>query len=403
MTNFKNDFPILKRRFYDKTFTYLDSAATTQKPQQVIDAINYYYTHENANVHRGIYRLSEESTARFEAARRSVQHLLNAQKFCEIVFTSGTTESINLVAASFGQAFVNEGDEIIISAMEHHSNIVPWQLLCQRSGAKLKVIPIDDSGVLDLSAFKAMLNSRVKLVSIVHVSNVLGVVNPVKEIIDMAHGANIPVLLDGAQALPHMAVDVQSLDCDFYAFSSHKMYGPTGMGGLYAKERWLEQMPPYQGGGDMIRIVSYEASTYNELPHKFEAGTPNMAGAAGLDAAIQYLLSIGYDAITLFENELYHYAESQLAQVPGLRIIGEASQKAGALSFVMKDVHPHDLSSILDHEAIAIRAGHHCAMPLMNRLGLAATARVSFGVYNDKSDIDRLVAGLHKALALFVG
>ena len=404
MTNiYRQDFPILKRTFYDKPFAYLDSAATTQKPQSVIDAVGRYYSHGNANVHRGIYRLSEEATKAYDSGRQAVRSLINADKVEEIIFTRGTTESINLVASSFGQAFVKAGDEILISTMEHHSNIVPWQILCDQRGATLKVIPMSDDGVLDLDAYKKLLTSKVKIVGVTHISNALGIVNPVEKMIELAHAVNIPVLIDGAQAVPHQAVDVTALDCDFYAFSAHKMYGPTGIGVLYAKEKWLEQMPPYQGGGDMIHTVSFEKTTYAPLPLKFEAGTPNMAGVAGLEAAINYINSVDYVALMAHERTLYAYAEQQLAEVEGLRIIGKAPEKRSVISFVMDGVHPHDLSTILDQEGVAIRAGHHCAMPLMKRLGLAATARMSLGIYSDQSDIDRLCVGLHKAVELFCG
>jgi cysteine desulfurase/selenocysteine lyase len=403
MSDIKAQFPILKRHFYDRPLVYLDSAATTQKPQCVIDAVSYFYENENANVHRGIYKLSEEATKNYEDARQAVAQLIDAPNTNDIVFTKGTTESINLVATSYGRKFVNGGDEIIISTMEHHSNIVPWQLLCERTGATLKIIPMNDDGVLDLKAYKKLLNPRVKMVGVVHVSNALGIVNPIKEMIELAHETGIPVLVDGAQALPHMQVSMKELDCDFYAFSGHKMYGPTGIGGLYAKSHWLEQMPPYQGGGDMIRIVTFEKTEYNSAPSKFEAGTPNMAGVAGLKAAVEFINKVGYDTITARERDLYAYAESQLTSISGLNIIGKTAHKVGALSFTLDAVHPHDISTILDQHAVAIRAGHHCAMPLMKRLGLAATARASFGVYNERSDIDRLCEGLKAAVEMFVG
>lgn len=403
MANYKAEFPILNREFYQQPLVYLDSAATTQKPHEVIQAVSRYYSYANANVHRGIYKLSEEATKAYELSRQAVRRLLNAAGAEEIIFTKGTTESINLVASSYGQAFIKAGDEIVISTLEHHSNIVPWQLLCERSGATLKIIPMSDEGVLDLDAYKKLLTPRVKLVGLVHVSNALGVVNPIKAMIKIAHEGEIPVLIDGAQAVPHMPVDVIDLDCDFYAFSSHKMYGPTGVGVLYAKRIWLEKMPPYQGGGDMIKTVTFEKTVYSELPHKFEAGTPNMAGIAGLEAAINFINRIGYEYIVNHERELYAYAREQLTQISGLTIIGEAPQQIGALSFTLDAVHPHDISTILDQHAIAIRAGHHCAMPLMKRLALAATARASFGIYNSKSDIDRLCEGLKVAVEMFSG
>lgn len=403
MPNYKAEFPILSREFYDRPLVYLDSAATTQKPQEVIDAVSRYYSHGNANVHRGIYKLSEEATKAYESGRQVVRSLLNAAHTDEIIFTKGTTDAINLVATSYGQAFVTAGDEIIISTMEHHSNIVPWQLLCERSGATLKVIPMSDEGVLDLDAFNKLLNPRVKMVGVVHVSNALGVVNPIKEMISLAHQHQIPVLIDGAQAVPHMPVDVLDLDCDFYAFSAHKMYGPTGIGALYAKRHWLNSMPPYQGGGDMIKIVTFEKTEYSALPHKFEAGTPNMAGVAGMEAAINFVNRIGYHKIVEHERELYAYARQRLSEVPGLKIMGNAPQQVGALSFTVDTVHPHDLSTILDQHAVAIRAGHHCAMPLMKRLNVAATARASFGIYNELADIDRLYDGLMAAVEMFNG
>lgn len=401
--DFYKDFPILQRQFYDKSLVYLDSAATTQKPQTVIDAITHYYDHGNANVHRGIYKLSEEATQAYEAARQTLAEFVNAGSRDEIVFTNGTTESINLVASSYGERFIEAGDEIVVSAMEHHSNIVPWQLLCERKGAHLKVIPISDHGVIDLDAYRSLLNAKTKMVAVVHVSNVTGVINPIKEMIASAHAQDIPVLIDGAQALPHMPVDVVDLDCDFYAFSAHKMYGPTGIGGLYAKSKWLEQMPPYQGGGDMIYRVTFEKTEYNRPPLKFEAGTPNIAGVAGFRAAIDYLNGIGFDTIMAQEAALYQYAQKQLQTIPGLKIIGQSEQQCSVISFTLDDVHPHDISTILDQGAIAIRAGHHCAMPLMQRLELAATARMSLGIYNVKADIDRLCEGLRNAVALFRG
>lgn len=399
--NIRSQFPILSRTFYHKPLAYLDSAATTQKPQCVIEAISDYYSSYNANVHRGIYALSEESTKLYEEARQQVCSFVNAQSASEIIFTKGTTESINLVASSFGQVFVQAGDEILVSTMEHHSNIVPWQLLCERTGATLKVIPISDEGVIDLDTYKKMLNPRVKIVGVVQVSNALGIVNPVKEMIALAHEQAIPVLIDGAQAVPHMSVDVMDLDCDFYVFSAHKMYGPTGVGVLYAKQKWLEAMPPYQGGGDMIKTVTFEQTDYNAPPSRFEAGTPNMAGVIGLKAAIDFMQRLGIEHIAEHEKTLYHYAEQKLQAVPGLHIVGTAAHKAGAVSFVLDAVHPHDISTILDQHAVAIRAGHHCAMPLMKRLGLAATARASFGVYNTFSDIDRLCDGLNAAVEMF--
>lgn len=393
----KQDFPILK----EKSFSFLDSAASAQKPQSVIDAISHYYAHDNANVHRGIYKLSQRATAVYESARQTIRQFINAKANHEIIFTKGTTEAINLVAMSFGQAFLKEGDEIILSEMEHHSNIVPWQLLCERTGAVIKVIRVNDDGQLDLAHYRELLSAKTKLVSIIHVSNVLGTVNPVKEMIALAHEKNIPFLLDAAQSVPHMSVDVQDLDCDFLAFSSHKLYGPTGFGVLYAKERWLEKMSPYQGGGDMIRSVSFEHTDYNVLPYKFEAGTPNIAGAVGTAAAIEYINQFGMTVIEQHEKELLHYAEAALQKVPGLKIIGCAPEKIGVISFVMDVAHPHDIGTILDHEGVAIRVGHHCAMPLMKRFNVPATARASFGIYNTNDDVDRLIVGLNKVRELF--
>lgn len=400
-TKIKNDFPILRRASHGKPLVYLDSGATTQKPNIVIDAINDYYTNYNANIHRGIYELSQLATGAYEAARQNVRHFINARHNDEIIFTKGTTDAINLVAFSFGEAYVQEGDEIVISEMEHHSNIVPWQLLCERKRAKLKVISVNDDGTLDLDQYRQLLNDKTKIVSVIHVSNVLGTVNPVKEMIKIAHQQEIPVLLDGAQALPHIPVDVQALDCDFYAFSSHKLYGPTGTGVLYGKSDLLESMPPYQSGGDMISRVTFEKTEYNALPHKFEAGTPNMAGVIGLGAAIDYLNKVGMDNLVEHENELLLYATDALQTIPGLKIIGNAPNKIGVISFVMESAHPHDIGTILDSEGVAIRAGHHCAMPLIDRFGLAATARASFGLYNQIEDIDRLLEGLHKVNQIF--
>lgn len=395
------DFPVLQEQFYDKSLVYLDSGATTQKPQCVIGAITQYYQAENANVHRGVYALSEKSTAAFESVRHSVMQFINAKSTHEIVFTKGATASINLIANAFARSELKAGDEVLITHMEHHSNIVPWQVACEQTGAVLKVVPVDDEGVLDLEAYEALLTDRTKIVGVIHISNVLGTINPIKQMIAQAHAKNIPVLVDGAQAAPHIAVDVQDLDCDFYAFSSHKMYGPTGVGVLYGKEAWLQRLPPYQTGGDMIRSVSFDKTEYNVLPYKFEAGTPNVAGVVGFGEAINYLERIGFDAIVKHEQALLAYATKALKQVPGLRIIGNAPDKAGVISFVMDNVHAHDIGTILDHEAIAVRAGHHCAMPLMERFALAATVRASFGVYNNVADVDRLVAGLEKVYELF--
>lgn len=397
----KLDFPILQQKENEKALVYLDSGATSQKPLFVIQALLDYYQQDNANVHRGLYALSERATLAYEASRQTIKNFINAKSEHEIVFTRGTTEAINLVAYSFGRAFIKAGDEVLITTMEHHSNIVPWQVLCEQVGAELKVVPVLDDGTIAMADFTALLNSRVKLVAMAHVSNALGTINPVKKFIALAHAHNIPVLLDGAQAVPHLPVDVQDLDCDFYAFSSHKMYGPMGVGVLYAKEHWLEKMPPYQTGGDMITRVTFEKTDYNLLPHKFEAGTPNVGGVIGLSAAVSYLSKVGMPWITEHERVLTQYATTALQQVPGLKIIGTALKKVGVISFVMSQAHPHDIGTILDSEGVAIRAGHHCAMPLMDRLGVAATVRVSLGLYNNKEDIDHLIKALNKVIQLF--
>lgn len=397
----KDDFPILQQTARGKPLVYLDSGATSQKPQSVIDAISHYYSHDNANVHRGVYELSERATAIYETTRQTIRNFINAKRNHEIIFTRGTTEAINLVAHSFGLNELKPGDEVLMTVMEHHSSIVPWQMVCEQTGAKLRVAPIHEDGSLDMERFRLMLNDRTKIVNIIHVSNVLGTINPIKEIVELAHANNTPVLVDGAQAVPHMEVDVQDLDCDFYAFSAHKMYGPTGTGVLYGKEEWLDRLPPYQFGGDMISRVSFEHTDFNVLPHKFEAGTPNVAGAIGLGAAIEYLNKVGMQYVHQHEKSLTAYATTVLSDVPNLRIIGTASQKIGVISFVLDTVHPHDIATILDAEGVAIRVGHHCAMPLMDHLGLPATARLSFGVYNQPEDVDALVEGLDKVTAIF--
>ncbi|OGG48106.1 MAG: cysteine sulfinate desulfinase [Candidatus Handelsmanbacteria bacterium RIFCSPLOWO2_12_FULL_64_10] len=393
------DFPILKRRIYDRPLVYLDNAATAQKPQAVIDAIERYYSAENSNVHRGVHYLSQRATCAYEGARAKVRGFLNAAEDREVVFTRGTTEAINLVAQSYGRGHVREGDEIIISEMEHHSNIVPWQMLCEERGAVLRVIPIDDRGELLLEEYERLLNKRTRFVSVVHASNVLGTVNPVQQIVKMAHRWNVPVLVDGAQAVPHAKVDVQELDCDFYAFSGHKLYGPTGIGVLYGKIGLLEAMPPYQGGGSMIRSVTFEKTTYAEVPNRFEAGTPHIEGGIGLGAAVDYVNEVG--AAAAYEEGLLAYTTEALREAPGLRLIGTARQKVGVLSFVMGDIHPHDIGTILDREGVAVRAGHHCAQPLMRRFGVPATARASLAFYNTREDVDALVRGLHKAREVF--
>jgi cysteine desulfurase/selenocysteine lyase len=393
----RDDFPILKRKAWGKPLVYLDNAATTQKPRAVIEATRRYYSTSNANVHRAVYELSERATRVYEGSRARAARFLNAREDREIVFVRGTTEAINLVAHSFAGPRLRGGDEVLITAMEHHSNIVPWQLACARAGATLKVAPVNGDGELDLSAFGRLLSPRTCMVAVTHVSNALGTVNPVREMIGMAHERNVPVLLDGAQAAPHMKVDVRDLECDFYAFSGHKVYGPTGIGVLYGKEAHLEAMPPYQGGGDMILRVTFEETTYNRIPYKFEAGTPDIAGAAGLTAALDYLEGIGRDAVAAHEQELLAYATDAVGEIPGLRVVGTARRKAAILSFVLDGIHPHDLGTVLDREGVAIRAGHHCAMPLMDALGLPATARASFGLYNTKTEVDSLVDGIRKA------
>lgn len=395
------DFPLLNPSSGEKSLVYLDSGATTQKPQCVIDALQHYYTYDNANVHRGVYALSERATTAYEAVRQKVCQFIHAAEEKEIIFTSGTTESINLVASTYGQLGVKAGDEILISTMEHHSNIVPWQMLCERTGALLKVTPMEEDGTLNLEAYANQLTEKTKLVAVTHVSNVLGTINPVKHMTALAHEKGIPVLLDGAQAVLHQAVDVQDLDCDFYVFSAHKLYGPTGVGVLYGKKRLLEAMPPYQSGGDMIRRVEFEKTEYNDLPYKFEAGTPNIAGVVGLGAAIDYLQGLTFSAIAAHEKALLDYATDALSALPGLRIVGTAAEKAAVISFVMSQAHPHDIATVLDTEGLAVRAGHHCAMPLMKRLGLPATVRPSFGVYNTYSDVDRLVSALGQVIQLF--
>ncbi len=396
----RQDFPLLARQVHGKPLVYLDNAATTQKPQVVIDRVTRFYVEENANVHRGVHWLSERATNVFEEARATVGSFLNARRAEEIVFVRGTTEAINLVAGTYGRARVGRGDEVVISTMEHHSNIVPWQILCEQQGARLRVIPITDAGDLDLDAYATLLTDRTRIVSVVHVSNVLGTVTPVREIVRIAHQRGIPVLVDGAQAVAHGAVDVQALGCDFYAFSGHKMFGPTGVGVLYGTSALLESMAPYQSGGDMIRSVSFEQTRYDVPPHRFEAGTPDIAGAVGLAAAIGYLAGIGFERVLRIEQDLLEYATAALSRLPGVRVIGTAASKAGVLSFVLDGVHPHDVGTILDREGVAIRTGHHCCQPLMDRLGLPATSRASLALYNTREDIDALVAALQTVRAL---
>ncbi|NRB48682.1 MAG: cysteine desulfurase [Saprospiraceae bacterium] len=393
----RSDFPILEREMRNKPMVFLDSAASSQKPDSVVKAMDYYYQQQNANVHRGVYQLSQEATDAYEKGRHLVQGFINAASEKEVLFVRGTTEGINLVASSYGRKFLQEGDEVIISAMEHHSNIVPWQLICEQTGAKLRVIPVTDEGELIMEEYEQMLNERTKIVAVVHVSNTLGTINPVERIIELAHAKDIPVLLDGAQAIPHLKIDVQALDVDFYTFSGHKMFGPTGIGILYGKEKWLNAMPPYQGGGEMIETVSFEKTTFNELPHKFEAGTPDIAGAVGLGAAVEYMEQIGHEAIQKHEHDLLVYGTEALSKIPGIRLIGTAEDKASVISFLLDGAHPYDVGTILDQMGIAVRTGHHCTQPLMDRYGIPGTVRASFAVYNTKEDIDRLVEGVRRA------
>ncbi|HKD61604.1 MAG TPA: cysteine desulfurase [Terracidiphilus sp.] len=396
------DFPILNERVHGRALVYLDNAATTQKPEAVIEAINHYYRHDNANIHRGVHLLSQRATDAYESARAAVQRFLNAQSSSEIVFVRGATEAINLVAQTYGRSHIVSGDEVLITAMEHHSNIVPWQILCEEKGAKLRVAPVNDRGELLLEKLEELLSSRTKIVSIAHVSNALGTVNPIRQIVRLAHSRGIPVIVDGAQAAPHLPIDVQDLDCDFYAFSGHKIYGPTGIGVLYGKAELLEEMPPFQGGGDMISSVTFEKTIYNKVPHKFEAGTPDISGVIGLGAAIAYIDNLGKASIAEHEDELLSYATAQLEKIPGIRLVGTAREKVGALSFVMEGVHPHDIGTILDQEGIAVRTGHHCAQPIMDRFGIPATVRASFGLYNTKAEIDSLAAGIEKVKEILV-
>ena len=397
----REDFPILSREVYGKPLVYLDNAATTQKPLCVLDAMREEYLNVNANVHRGVHYLSQQATDLHEAAREKVRQFINAAKTEEIIFTRGTTEAINLVASSFCENQMKEGDEVLVSDMEHHSNIVPWQLQAMKRGIVVKHLPIDDKGCLDLSTFNAHLSSKTKLVSIVHVSNVLGTVNDVKRIVEMAHACGIPVLVDGAQSAPHMKIDVQAIGCDFYAFSGHKMYGPTGVGVLYGKEEWLEKLPPYQGGGEMIDKVTWEKTTFERLPFKFEAGTPDYVATHGLATAIDYLCSVGIDNIKAHEQELTRYCMEQLKTIDGIRIFGEAEHKDAVVSFLVGDIHHLDMGTLLDRLGIAVRTGHHCAQPLMDRLGISGTVRASFALYNTKEEIDVLVAGIRRVSQMF--
>jgi len=397
----RQDFPILKRKIRGKPLVYLDNAASSQKPKAVIDAITRLYSEDYANVHRGVHELSQRSTEAYEGARLKVRRFINAGSEREIIFVRGATEAVNLVAQTHGRVQVRAGDEVLITTMEHHSNIVPWQILCEEKGAHLRVAPINDRGELILDELEKLLGPKTRLLALAHVSNALGTINPVREIIRMAHQRDVPVLLDGAQAVPHMAIDVRELDVDFYAFSSHKMFGPSGVGVLYGKEALLEAMPPYQSGGDMISSVSFEKTTYNRLPYKFEAGTPNIADVVGLGTAIDYLDGIGMEAIGAYEHELLDYGTQALSEIPGLELVGTAREKAAVLSFTLEGVHPHDVGTILDQDGIAVRTGHHCAQPVMDRFGIPATARASLALYNTKAELDLLVAGIHKVIEVF--
>ncbi|MBT8099384.1 MAG: cysteine desulfurase [Gammaproteobacteria bacterium] len=397
----REDFPALAQSINDHPLVYLDSAASAQQPESVIQTIAEYQRHDHANVHRGVHTLSHRATEAYEAARDKITSFVNAASRREIVLTSGTTESVNLVAQSFCRPRVGRQHSILITHLEHHSNIVPWQLVCEQTGARLKVVPMNDAGELDLDGFDDMLQDNVALLALGHVSNALGTINPIRDVVAKAHALDIPVLVDGAQGVPHMPIDVQDLGCDFYAFSAHKMFGPTGVGVLYAREALLEQMPPYQGGGDMILEVAFDGTTYNDLPYKFEAGTPNISGVVGLGAAIDYMQSIGVDAIANYEADLLDYMMRQLSDIEGVRLIGTAANKASVQSFMLNDVHPHDLGTILDHQGVAIRTGHHCAMPVMDYYGVPGTARASLALYNTRDDVDRLVAALDKARQIF--
>ena len=394
------EFPILAEKIYNKPLIYFDNGATTQKPRCVVEKIDQGYYHLNANIHRGVHYLSQKATEAHEAARQSIAEFLGSDKREEIIFTRGTTEAINLVAFSFGEAFCKPGDEVIVSVMEHHSNIVPWQMLCERKGMKLRVVPMNEKGELDIETYKALLTERTKIVSVTHVSNVLGTINPVKEIIRLAHEKAIPVLLDGAQAVPHIKVNVADLDADFYVFSGHKIYGPTGIGVLYGKEKWLNAIPPYQGGGEMIATVSFEKTTYNDLPYKFEAGTPDYIGSTGLAEALRYLQEIGIDKIAAYEHELTAYATLRLGEIENMRIIGTAAEKSAVISFLVGEIHPYDIGMLLDKLGIAVRTGHHCAQPLIDSLGIPGTVRASFAFYNTKQEIDSFVDALKRVVVM---
>jgi cysteine desulfurase / selenocysteine lyase len=400
LLNIRADFPILSEKIYNKDLIYFDNGATTQKPRAVVEKIEEGYYHLNANIHRGVHYLSQKATEAHEAARITVAEFLKAAKHEEIIFTRGTTEAINLVATSFGEAFCKAGDEVVVSVMEHHSNIVPWQMLCERKGMTLRVIPMNEKGELDLEAFKSLLNERTKIVSIAHVSNVLGTINPVAEVIRIAHQNNVPVLVDGAQSVPHIAVDVVELDADFYVFSGHKIYGPTGIGALYGKEKWLNAMPPYQGGGEMIATVTFEKTTYNELPFKFEAGTPDYIGSTALAEALRYVEAIGMDKIAAHEHDLLVYGTERLMEIEGMRIIGTADHKSSVISFLVGTIHPYDIGMLLDKLGIAVRTGHHCAQPLIDSLGIPGTVRASFAFYNTKEEIDVFVTALKRVVTM---
>jgi len=396
----RQDFPVLDQQVRGKPLVYLDNAATSQKPKAVIDSIVHYYENDNANIHRGVHTLSERATLSYENSRKKVQAFLNAESHKEIVFTRGATEAINLVANAFSEK-LKAGDEVLITAMEHHSNIVPWQMLCEKTGAELKVAPINKNGELILEEFEALISKKTKFAAISHMSNALGTINPIKQLIDLLHQHDIPVLIDGAQAIPHITVDVQALDCEFYVFSGHKLYAPTGIGALYGKMEQLEEMSAYQGGGDMISIVTFEKSVYNKVPYKFEAGTPNIAGTIGLGAALDYVTKIGIDAIAAHENSLLDYAVEQSKRIDKLRIIGTAENKGAIMSFVLEGIHPHDIGTMMDHQGIAVRAGHHCAMPVMDFFGVPATARASFAMYNTHQEVDALMAGIENLIEMF--
>lgn len=398
----ESQFPILRTKVYDRPIVYLDNAATTQKPQAVIDVLTSYYTSLNSNIHRGTHYLATAATEKFEEVRRKVQSFINAADRAEVVFTRGTTESINLVAASFGERFIGEGDEVIVSAMEHHSDMVPWQMVCERKGAKVKYIPFSEEGVLDLDVYKTLFSEKTRIVAVNHVSNTLGTVNPVAEIIKIAHSHDVPVLIDGAQSVAHIPVDVQALDCDFYCFSGHKMYAPMGVGVMYGKRRWLDEMPPYQGGGEMIKDVTLDGTTYNELPFKFEAGTPSVGDVLGLGAAIDFMLSMGVENIGRHEMQLHDYAVERMRQVLGIRFIGTAQHKAAVISFLVGDAHPYDVGTLLDKLGVAVRTGHHCTQPIMDRYGIPGTVRASFAVYNTRDDVDAFVNALNRIAPMLI-